>query len=298
MGSLDQFAKATFALETEVITAGAITWEGPQEVGLTEVRLDGLLTVRDPGRVTGLAPPWKDAGRHADVVVEVKMPGDHLNPLEIRRAELRRAAWHVRRHQREGPDWLGDVGLWHVAPHVPDVLRRLAPLHEVGPGCYAIGHPNAGSLWIAANELPLDVTLLPFLIARSGMKLVEMATWAAGLGRPQWVDDMLRMVRMDAEAVQRIRKQYGLDEPAPEQREWWAFLDELKQNALQKGAERGEQEGRTLEARKALRRVLARRQLAMSAEQEARIDACADLATLERWLDQAVTAASADESLT
>ncbi len=141
------------------------------------------------------------------------------------------------------------------------------------------------------------MTLLPFLIARSGQKLAEMAEWAARLGRPQWVDDMLRMVRMDAETIQRIRKQYGLDEPTPEQREWWAFLDELKQNARQKGEEQGEQRGRTLEARNVLRRVLTRRQLALDAEQEATIDGCTDLGTLERWLDQALTAASADEAL-
>ena len=51
------------------------------------------------------------------------------------------------------------------------------------------------------------------------------------------------------------------------------------------------------EARSALRRVLARRKLALSAEEEARIDACTDLATLERWHDQAVEAPSAAEAL-
>ena len=49
--------------------------------------------------------------------------------------------------------------------------------------------------------------------------------------------------------------------------------------------------------RGALRRVLARRKLTLSAEDEARIDACADLATLERWLDQAVDAPTAAEAL-
>jgi hypothetical protein len=35
----------------------------------------------------------------------------------------------------------------------------------------------------------------------------------------------------------------------------------------------------------------------VTAEQQARLDGCEDLATLERWLDQAITAASADEAL-
>jgi len=57
------------------------------------------------------------------------------------------------------------------------------------------------------------------------------------------------------------------------------------------------EKGRIAEARGALSRVLARRGLTLSPEQEARIAACEDLAALERWLDQAVTAASADEAL-
>jgi len=59
----------------------------------------------------------------------------------------------------------------------------------------------------------------------------------------------------------------------------------------------GRREGRLNEARSVLRRVLARRKLALSAQEEARIAACADLATLERWHDQAMDAASAAEAL-
>jgi hypothetical protein len=54
---------------------------------------------------------------------------------------------------------------------------------------------------------------------------------------------------------------------------------------------------RVEEERATLRRVLALRKLGLKAEGEARIDACADLATLQRWHDQAVLAASADEAL-
>jgi hypothetical protein len=51
-------------------------------------------------------------------------------------------------------------------------------------------------------------------------------------------------------------------------------------------------EGRLTEARASLRRVLARRQLTPSKDDDARIEACTDLATLERWHDRAVTAIS------
>jgi hypothetical protein len=43
--------------------------------------------------------------------------------------------------------------------------------------------------------------------------------------------------------------------------------------------------------------VLSRRGLGVTVEQQARVDGCEDLATLERWHDQAITAASADEAL-
>jgi hypothetical protein len=51
------------------------------------------------------------------------------------------------------------------------------------------------------------------------------------------------------------------------------------------------------EARWTLRRVLVLRGLATSAEDEARIDACTELATLHRWHGKAITAATAAEAL-
>ena len=50
-------------------------------------------------------------------------------------------------------------------------------------------------------------------------------------------------------------------------------------------------------ARGALRRILARRGIALRPEDSARIDACADLATLERWLEEAAVASRAEEAL-
>ena len=59
----------------------------------------------------------------------------------------------------------------------------------------------------------------------------------------------------------------------------------------------GEDRGQLKEARATLRRVLALRKLGLKADGEARINACTDLAMLQRWLDQAVLAATADEVL-
>ena len=59
----------------------------------------------------------------------------------------------------------------------------------------------------------------------------------------------------------------------------------------------GRLEGQLTEARAALRRVLARRQLTPSKQDDAQIEACTELATLERWHDQAVTAVSVADAL-
>jgi hypothetical protein len=75
-----------------------------------------------------------------------------------------------------------------------------------------------------------------------------------------------------------------------------ALLDkdpELKQ-AAQEG---GSKKVLIVLARKILRSELASRQLTPSQEQAARIESCADLATLDRWCDQAETAATVAEAL-
>jgi hypothetical protein len=69
------------------------------------------------------------------------------------------------------------------------------------------------------------------------------------------------------------------------------------ERGLKFGEDRGYERGRLEEERATLRRVLALRKFAPSPEDERRIDACTDLATLRRWLDQAVLAVSAAEAL-
>jgi len=75
------------------------------------------------------------------------------------------------------------------------------------------------------------------------------------------------------------------------------FLLEASPQTQQPLIEKWQLEGRLPQARASLRRVLARRQLTPSKDDDARIEACIDLATLERWLDRAVTAVSASDAL-
>jgi hypothetical protein len=56
-------------------------------------------------------------------------------------------------------------------------------------------------------------------------------------------------------------------------------------------------EGELAQARAALRRVLDHRQLTPSKDEAARIEACTDLAVLERWQDRAFTAVSVSDVL-
>jgi predicted transposase YdaD len=74
-------------------------------------------------------------------------------------------------------------------------------------------------------------------------------------------------------------------------------IEDLVKLGEDRGLKKGLQRGRREEERSALRRVLALRKLGLSAQQEQQIDACADLATLRRWLDQAIFAESAAEAL-
>jgi hypothetical protein len=61
--------------------------------------------------------------------------------------------------------------------------------------------------------------------------------------------------------------------------------------------ELGREEGALSQARAVLRRVLAQRALVPSAAEEARIDGCKDVGTLDRWLDQALTAETVADAL-
>jgi hypothetical protein len=72
---------------------------------------------------------------------------------------------------------------------------------------------------------------------------------------------------------------------------------EMREKLVDEGRVEGRLEGQLAEARSSLRHVLALRGLALSAEQERRIDACADLDTLRRWLEQAVVVTTAAEAL-
>ena len=94
-----------------------------------------------------------------------------------------------------------------------------------------------------------------------------------------------------------IYDEIRIENPSPELREQWHWLVDRIIELDPTAGDKIRAQGRLEEARDALRSVLARRDLSTSPQHEARIDACTDLTVLERWLDQAVTAASVGEAL-
>ncbi|AUX27530.1 hypothetical protein SOCEGT47_081240 [Sorangium cellulosum] len=308
VGKLDRFAKVTFAEETARVTRGAAAWHDAPEVRLERVQADGYLRVLRPEELASLAAPWPEAREHDEALVELKMAGDHVDVVQVKRALLRRQAREVERVEERDPPWMGEQPLWFVAPHLPAWLRGVRVLESFSPGCYRVGPSPFQFLWIAANELPLRDELVPFLVARSGRPLDEFARWVAPRRKADWVFYMLQYMPMSPWTREELEQRFARsDDPEVEARRQeilqtlLAHSPDVKERLIEQGVEKGllqgTERGQLIGARAALRRVLARRGLALTSTLEAQIDGCSDLATLERWLDQAVSSASAEEAL-
>lgn len=311
MGRLEQFAQRTFTEETEQITGGGAGWQDPPEIRLQKVQADGLLVIQQPHLLEHLTPPWPEARFDAEVMIELKLAGNHLDRLAVERALLRRQARQVQRVERD-PRWPREEPLWLVAPHLPVWLMWTRSPVQIAPGCYWVDPLWHSFLWIAANELPLVDELIPFLLARSGQALDEFGRWVASRRPLEWVLSMLQYLPMSIPATEDLLEKFGpADDPEIEERRQLILrallktspetrqrlIDEGRAEGRAEGREKGMEQGRLTEARAALRRVITRRELALRPIDEARIDACPDLATLERWLDQAITARSAAEAM-
>jgi hypothetical protein len=167
-------------------------------------------------------------------------------------------------------------------------------------GCYWVEPQWQRFLWIAANELPVVDELIPFLLARSGQALDEFCRWVAPRRPLDWVLTMVEYPPMSMPTREELLWRFGKAEDPEIEARRQRILDVLLEASPQKKQQlrqEGQQEGRLTEARAALRRVLAGRTLTPSQDDDARIDACTDLVTLERWHDRAITAASISDVL-
>ncbi|EYF02369.1 hypothetical protein [Chondromyces apiculatus] len=303
MGRAEQFAKQTFAKETERLTHGGAAWQDPPETRLGPLQADGLLVVRHAEALTHLPQPWPAALASDETLVELKMARDHLDAVAVERALLRRQARQVQRveaaAEQDAPR-PRQQPLWVVAPHVPMSLRDDYVLDPLGPGCFRAGPAHFPLLWIEANALPLQDELLPFLLARSGKSLDDFVRWAAARRPLPWVYQMLELLPMSTAISQEILDAFPpTDDPERIARRRQIVQSVLKADAelKQEIVDEGIQTGRLTEARSGLRRLLNRRGLGLSAAEESLVEGCEDLSTLERWFDRAVTATSAAEAL-
>lgn len=200
MGHLDQFAKRTFAIETPVATANAVQWHDPPEVPVADLRPDGYFAVVHHDKLAHLPQPWSAAKSVDDILVEIKMPGDHIDALAFERAQLRRQARQVQRLSKASTLTISDTALWFVAPILPEWLENRRKLTPVAPGCYGFEDTWFQALWIAANELPLRDELVPFLMARTGQALDEFVRAFAHRRPLSWLFDVLEYLPMSTAA--------------------------------------------------------------------------------------------------
>jgi hypothetical protein len=307
MGHLEMFAQRTFAEETERITGGAIGWQDPPEIRLEKVTSDGFLVIRRPHELENLVAPWQEARPHSEVMLELKLAGNHLDREAVERALLRRQARQLQRVKEikeRNALWLGEEPLWLVAPNLPEWLQEMRRPVRFAPGCYWVEQQWERFLWIAANELPLRDELVPFLMCRSSQALDEFGRWVASRRPLEWVLTMLEYLPMSMPTREELLWRFGpVEDPEIEARRQHilkVLLEQdpkMQQQLIDKGLLEGRLEGRLAATRASLHRVLARRQLTPSKDDDARIEACSDLATLERWLDRAVTAVSVSDAL-
>jgi hypothetical protein len=84
--------------------------------------------------------------------------------------------------------------------------------------------------------------------------------------------------------------------------EWDAYIRagmaiQDDRGALSLARKEGKAEGLQQGLRASIRKILDKRGLTLNAQDEARLESCADSDTLERWFDQALTATSVTEAL-
>jgi hypothetical protein len=174
-------------------TGGAAGWQDPPEIRLEKVTSDGFLVTRRPHLLAQLPAPWPEAEAqpHSEVMIELKLAGNHLDREAVERALLRRQARQLQRVKDQDASWRGEEPLWLIAPHLPPWLDEMRTPVRLAPGCYWIEPQWQRFLWIAANELPLVDELIPFLLARSGQALDEFCRWVAPRRPLDWVLNMV-----------------------------------------------------------------------------------------------------------
>jgi hypothetical protein len=212
LGALDQFIKDVFEEETPLATKDGFRFEVPPETKTTELHADGMLYVVNAEKVKALPSPWSLMTTD-QLVLEFKMQGDKLDRYQYERAILRRQAAQVE-YLKKYPDDKNPIQLqlWIVTGYVKTWLQeKKYILSQVAPACYRL-EPSFYEIYlIASNELePLREDLIPFLVTRTGQKLVEFCKWLLDV-RPERCEELLELAPMSDAQYEEIMNQ--LKEP-------------------------------------------------------------------------------------
>ncbi|WP_407757876.1 Rpn family recombination-promoting nuclease/putative transposase [Archangium sp.] len=132
-----------------------------------------------------------------------------------------------------------------------------------------------------------NLEMVPEVLAEQPFRDALEAARAAGFTEEEW-DAYIRagMALQDERGALSLARKQGLQEGRQE------GLQEGRQEGLQEGRQEGLRAMRT-----ALYELLRQRGLSPGAQQQARVEGCEDLSTLQRWLVQALTATSATDAL-
>lgn len=255
MPNLDEIGKAVFEEETPKATQNALTFRRDPTSSLQSAEGDGLLLASSLGvNLSHMQAPWRFFPKdQPEVMIELKMRGDHTDEHAVHRALLQRNAWEFERrdkaHKLKQP-YNHTVPIWFVSAHFPRWLDIRAKFNLIEPGCYRYSSFLFDWYWFVSNELPLDEALIPFLMTRDGAHLEEFFKWVTPLRRSRWVFPILKVFHMNKDFIREVLRLDPMPED-PQHKADWAeltreFLDqdpELKEEILREATRTAEAKG-------------------------------------------------------
>lgn len=196
MGSLDQFIKSLFEEETPLATHDGARFEVPPETRTTELHADGMLYLVNAEKLAELPLPWPMM-KVSQLVLEFKMQGDKLDRYHYERAILRRQASQVE-YIKKYPDDENPISLplWIITGHKRSWFwEKNFILKEISPAIYRIEPASYEVYLVISNELEVREDLIPFLVTRTGQKLVDFCRWFY-VTRPERGEEFLELAPM------------------------------------------------------------------------------------------------------
>jgi hypothetical protein len=246
LGALDQFIKEVFKEETSLATKDGVRFEVPPETKTTELHADGMLYLLSAEKVANLPLPWS-LMKAPQLVLEFKMQGDKLDRYQYERALLRRQAAQVE-YLKKYPDDKNPIHLplWIVTGYAKSWFSEKGfLLSQVAPACYRL-EPSFYEIYLlASNELePLREDLIPFLVTRTGQKLVEFCKWLIDV-RPERCEELLELAPMSDAQHEDILNQLKEPEMAERLRRKRRFAETMAEvtGLQEEWRQEGQQEG-------------------------------------------------------